>query len=126
MYIMNIWTNAHTFKNKGENPMNTNIARIQEAINRNSELFEELANLYKIFGDSSRVKILVALTQSEMCVGEISEFLSITQSAVSHQLRILKTSNLVKSRREGKNIIYSLADEHIKHIIDCGMEHIAE
>ena len=113
MYIMNIWTNAHISKSKGKNPMNTNIARIQEAINRNSELFEELANLYKIFGDSSRVKILVALTQSEMCVGEISEFLSITQSAVSHQLRILKTSNLVKSRREGKNIIYSLADEHI-------------
>lgn len=106
--------------------MNSNIARIQDAINRNSELFEELASLYKIFGDSSRVKILVALTQSEMCVGEISEFLSITQSAVSHQLRILKTSNLVKSRRDGKNVIYSLADEHIKHIIDCGMEHITE
>ena len=106
--------------------MNTNIARIQDAITRNSELFEELADLYKIFGDSSRVKILVALTQSEMCVGEISEFLSITQSAVSHQLRILKTSNLVKSRRDGKNVIYSLADEHIKHIIDCGMEHITE
>jgi ArsR family transcriptional regulator len=109
-----------------ENNMNTNIARIQEAINRNAELWEELANLYKIFGDSSRVKILVALTQSEMCVGEISEFLSITQSAVSHQLRILKTSNLVKSRRDGKNVIYSLTDEHIKHIIDCGMEHITE
>ena len=106
--------------------MNSNIARIQDAINRNSELFEELASLYKIFGDSSRVKILVALTQSKMCVGEISEFLSITQSAVSHQLRILKTSNLVKSRRDGKNVIYSLADEHIKHIIDCGMEHITE
>lgn len=106
--------------------MNTNITKIQEAITRNSEVFEELAQLYKMFADSSRVKILVALTQSEMCVGEISEFLSITQSAVSHQLRILKTSNLVKSRRNGKTVIYSLADEHIKSIIDCGMEHIAE
>lgn len=102
------------------------ISRIQEVITRNNELFEELAQLYKIFADSSRVKILVALTQSEMCVGEISEFLSITQSAVSHQLRILKTSGLVKNRRNGKTIIYSLADEHIKAIIDCGMEHITE
>ena len=102
------------------------ISRIQEVITRNNELFEELAQLYKIFADSSRVKILVALTQSEMCVGEISEFLSITQSAVSHQLRILETSGLVKNRRNGKTIIYSLADEHIKAIIDCGMEHITE
>jgi ArsR family transcriptional regulator len=77
--------------------MNTNITKIQEAITRNSEVFEELAQLYKMFADSSRVKILVALTQSEMCVGEISEFLSITQSAVSHQLRILKTSNQIRS-----------------------------
>ena len=68
------------------------ISRIQSIITKNSELFEELAQLYKLFADSSRVKILCALTQSEMCVGEISEFLSITQSAVSHQLRILKSS----------------------------------
>ena len=101
------------------------VSKIQGAITRNSELFEELANLYKIFGDASRVKILCALTQSEMCVGEISEFLSITQSAVSHQLRILKSSNLVKSRRQGKNIVYSLTDEHVKTIIDCGMEHLS-
>ena len=102
------------------------VSKIQGAITRNSELFEELASLYKIFGDASRVKILCALTQSEMCVSEISEFLSITQSAVSHQLRILKTSNLVKTRRNGKSIIYSLTDEHVRTIIDCGMEHIAE
>ena len=106
--------------------MDNSILKIQGAITRNSELFEELAGLYKIFGDASRVKILCALTQSEMCVSEISAFLSISQSAVSHQLRILKTSNLVKTRRDGKNIIYSLTDEHIKTIIDCGMEHIAE
>ena len=102
------------------------VSKIQGAITRNSELFEELASLYKIFGDASRVKILCALTQSEMCVSEISEFLSITQSAVSHQLRILKTSNLVKTRRNGKSIIYSLTDDHVRTIIDCGMEHIAE
>jgi ArsR family transcriptional regulator len=102
------------------------ISRIQNAITRNSQLFEQLADLYKIFADSSRVKILCALTQSEMCVSEISAFLSISQSAVSHQLRILKTSNLVKTRREGKNIIYSLTDDHVRTIIDCGMEHIAE
>ena len=102
------------------------ISRIQNAITRNSQLFEQLADLYKIFADSSRVKILCALTQSEMCVSEISEFLSITQSAVSHQLRILKTSNLVKTRRAGKSIIYSLTDDHVRTIIDCGMDHIAE
>ena len=102
------------------------ISKIQDAITRNSELFDNLAQLYKLFADSSRVKILVALTQSEMCVSEISEFLSITQSAVSHQLRILKSSNLVKTRRDGKNIIYSLTDNHVRTIIDCGMEHITE
>ena len=102
------------------------ISRIQNAITRNSQLFEQLADLYKIFADSSRVKILCALTQSEMCVSEISEFLSITQSAVSHQLRILKTSNLVKTRRAGKSIIYSLTDDHVRTIIDCGMDHIVE
>ena len=79
-----------------------------------------------MFGDGTRVRILCALTQSEMNVGEISEFLEITQSAVSHQLRVLKTSGLVKSRRNGKAMIYSLADEHVRNIIDCGMEHIAE
>lgn len=102
------------------------ISKIQDAITRNSELFDGLAQLYKLFADASRVKILVALTQSEMCVTEISEFLSITQSAVSHQLRILKSSNLVKTRRDGKNIIYSLTDNHVRTIIDCGMEHITE
>jgi ArsR family transcriptional regulator len=109
-----------------EGNMENAISKIQGAITRNSELFEEVADLFKIFGDSSRLKILVALTQSDMCVSEISEFLSITQSAVSHQLRILKTSNLVKTRRVGKNIIYSLTDNHIKTIIDCGMEHVTE
>ena len=112
-----------TGKVKGEK-MDNSISKIQGAITRNSELFEELASLYKIFGDASRVKILCALTQSEMNVSEISAFLDITQSAVSHQLRVLKTSGLIKSRRKGKTMIYSLADEHVRTIIDCGMEHI--
>jgi ArsR family transcriptional regulator len=100
------------------------IIKIKEAILRSNDVLEELAELYKVFGDSTRVKILTALTQSEMCVSEISEFLEITQSAVSHQLRVLKTSGLVKIKRSGKNIYYSLADEHVGTIIDCGMEHL--
>ena len=104
----------------------SNVSKIKDAILRNNELFDALADLYKVFGDGTRVRILCALTQSEMNVGEISEFLEITQSAVSHQLRVLKTSGLVKSRRNGKAMIYSLADEHVRNIIDCGMEHIAE
>ena len=100
------------------------IAKIKKAILRSNDVLEELAELYKVFGDSTRVKILTALTQSEMCVSEISEFLEITQSAVSHQLRVLKTSGLVKIKRSGKNIYYSLADEHVGTIIDCGMEHL--
>ena len=102
------------------------IAKIKEAITRNNELLDALADLYKVFADTTRVKILCALTQSDMCVGEISEFLDITQSAVSHQLRTLKASSLVKSQRKGKSIVYSLADEHVRTIIDCGMEHITE
>ena len=103
-----------------------NVSKIKEAILRNKELFDALADLYKVFGDGTRVRILCALTQSNMNVSEISEFLEITQSAVSHQLRILKTSGLVKSRRKGKTMIYSLADQHVRTIIDCGMEHISE
>jgi ArsR family transcriptional regulator len=105
---------------------NESISKIKEAILRNNEVLDALADLYKVFADSTRVKILVALTQSEMCVGEISEFLEITQSAVSHQLRVLKTGGLVKCKREGKSIIYSLADAHVRTMIDCGMQHIAE
>lgn len=105
---------------------NQNVSKIKEAILRNNEVFDALAELYKVFGDGTRVRILCALTQSEMNVGEISEFLDITQSAVSHQLRVLKTSGLVKSRRSGKAMIYSLADEHVRTIIDCGMEHVVE
>ena len=100
------------------------IIKIKEAILRSNDVLEELAELYKVFGDSTRVKILTALTQSEMCVSEISEFLEITQSAVSHQLKALRLANLVKSRRDGQVIYYSLADDHVKYILDIGFDHI--
>lgn len=86
----------------------------------------ELAELYKVFGDSSRVRILCTLSQQELCVCDLAELLRLSQSAVSHQLRILKQAKLVKNRRDGRQIIYSLADEHVRGIIAMGMEHILE
>jgi ArsR family transcriptional regulator len=85
-----------------------------------------LAELFKIFGDSTRIKIICALFEAEMCVCDIAALLKMTQSAVSHQLRVLKTSRLVKHRREGKVIYYSLDDEHVKNIFNQGLEHITE
>ena len=86
----------------------------------------KLGELYKIFGDSTRIKILYVLLQSEMCVCDIATVLDMGQSAISHQLKVLKQSRLVKSRREGKSIIYFLADGHVRTIVDQGMEHICE
>lgn len=86
----------------------------------------DLAELFKVFGDSTRVRILVALFESELCVCDISESLGMTQSAVSHQLQILRTSKLVKSRRDGKQMYYSLADDHVVTIIAQGLSHILE
>lgn len=86
----------------------------------------ELAALFKIFGDGTRVQILYALEQSEMCVCDIACLLGMTKSAVSHQLKALRLSNLVKFRRDGQNVYYSLADEHVKEIIDIGFEHLRE
>ena len=90
------------------------------------EMVQELANLYKVFGDVTRVKILCALFQAESCVCGLAEAIHMTQSAVSHQLRVLKQMKLVKYRRVGKEIYYSLADGHIQSIINQGMEHITE
>ena len=90
------------------------------------EVLYDLAELYKIFGDSTRIKILYALFEAELCVCDIAQVLDMTQSAISHQLRLLKASKLVKFRREGKTIFYSLADEHVRTIIDMGMEHLCE
>lgn len=90
------------------------------------ETLKELADFYKVFGDATRVKILFVLLQAEMCVCDLAETLGMTQSAISHQLRVLKQMKLVKNRREGKTVYYSLADGHIQTIISQGMEHILE
>lgn len=90
------------------------------------ETLYDLAELFKIFGDSTRVKILYALLEGELCVCDIAKLMEVTQSAVSHQLRVLKGSKLVKFRREGKTVYYSLADEHVIRILSQGMEHITE
>ena len=89
------------------------------------ELYD-LAEIFKVFGDSTRIKILYVLFESEMCVCDIAQLLNMNQSAISHQLKILKQSRLVKSRREGKAVFYSLADGHVRTIINQGLEHIEE
>ncbi len=86
----------------------------------------DLTELFRIFGDSTRVRILYVLFESEMCVCDIAALLGMTQSAISHQLRALKGARLVKSRREGKTVFYSLADDHVKAIINQGLEHVSE
>ena len=86
----------------------------------------DLAELFKVFGDSTRIRILYLLFESEMCVCDIAQLLGMTQSAISHQLQVLKKSKLVKYRRQGKTVFYSLADAHVRAIIGQGMEHISE
>ena len=90
------------------------------------EILYDLAELFKVFGDSTRIKILYSMFENELCVNDIARLLNLSQSSVSHQLRILKTSKLVKFRREGKSIFYSLDDEHVRAIISMGMEHVEE
>ena len=90
------------------------------------ETLYELAELFKVLGDNTRVKILYALLKAEMCVCDIAALLGMTQSAISHQLRVLKQSRLVKYRKEGKIVYYSLDDEHVKQIFDQGLIHINE
>ncbi|MBC3803197.1 metalloregulator ArsR/SmtB family transcription factor [Acetobacterium fimetarium] len=90
------------------------------------ETLYDLAELFKVFGDSTRIKILWALDEAEMCVCDIAFLLNMTQSAVSHQLRVLKQVDLVKNRRDGKNVFYSLDDEHVKQIFNQGLIHISE
>ena len=102
---------------------------IVNQVNQNmpdEEVLYDLAELFKIFGVSTRIKILFVLFESEMCVCDLAEILGMTQSAISHQLRVLKQMKLVKNRRDGKTVYYSLADGHIQTIISQGMEHIAE
>lgn len=90
------------------------------------ELLSGLANLYKLFGDGTRVKILFALLKSELCVCAIAELLDMTQSAISHQLRLLREANLVACRREGKTVYYHLSDRHVEDILSEGFEHLGE
>lgn len=90
------------------------------------DVLYDLTELFRIFGDSTRVRILYVLFESEMCVCDIAALLGLTQSAVSHQLRALKNARLVKARRDGKTVFYALADDHVKTIIDQGLEHILE
>lgn len=90
------------------------------------EVLYDLAELFKVFGDSTRIRILFVLFEAEVCVCDLAEALHMTQSAVSHQLKILKQAKLVKSRREGKSVFYSLADDHVRTMIGQGLEHIEE
>lgn len=98
---------------------------VKETMPEETELYD-LAELFKVFGDSTRIRILFVLFEAEVCVCDLAEALNMTQSAISHQLKILKQSKLVKSRREGKSIFYSLADDHVRSIIDQGREHVEE
>ena len=101
------------------------IGRVSAAMPEEESLYD-LAELYKVFGDTTRVKILWALNESEMCVCDIAALLNMTQSAISHQLRVLKQARLVRYRREGKIVYYALDDSHIGQILNMGLEHIKE
>ena len=98
---------------------------VNDTMPEETELYD-LAELFKVFGDSTRIRILFVLFETEVCVCDLAEALHMTQSAISHQLRILKQNKLVNSRREGKSIFYSLADGHVRTIIAQGREHIEE
>ena len=101
------------------------VAQVKQSM-PDEEVLYDLAELFKIFGDSTRIKILYVLSESEMCVCDIAQLLGMTQSAISHQLRSLKQSKLVNARREGKTVFYSLADGHVRTILAQGVEHVGE
>ena len=101
------------------------VERVKKKMPGEDTLYD-LTELFRIFGDSTRIRILYVLFEAEMCVCDIAQLLGMTQSAISHQLRALKNVRLVKARREGKTVFYSLADDHVKTIIDQGLEHVAE
>lgn len=108
--------------------INANEKTVQNVMKNmpDEETLYDLAELYKVFGDCTRIRILYALFEAEMCVCDIAALLNMTTSAISHQLRTLSRSRLVKYRREGKSVFYSLADDHVRTIIGQGMEHIEE
>lgn len=90
------------------------------------DVLEQIAELFKAFGDPTRVHILSLLLGGERCVGDIAQGVALSQSAISHQLRLLKQMHLIKYRRDGKNILYSLADDHVRTILEMGLEHVME
>ncbi len=101
------------------------INKVKKLIPEEETLYD-LADLFKVLGDSTRIRVLCALFEAEMCVCDIAALLGMTQSAISHQLRVLKQARLVKYKREGKVVYYSLEDEHVKRIFDQGLAHISE
>ena len=101
------------------------LEHVKTDLPKEEELYD-LAELFKVFGDSTRIRILYALFESELCVCDIAELLNMSQSAISHQLRVLKQARLVRNRREGKTVYYFLAGDHVRTIIGQGMEHITE
>ena len=101
------------------------VSKVNETMPDDGILYD-LAELFKIFGDATRIRILLVLFQSEVCVYDLAKLLNMTESSISHQLRLLKQARLVKSRREGKIVFYSLADSHVRTMLDQGMEHIRE
>lgn len=109
-----------------EHEVHTELLKIVSEQLPNEDSLYDLAELFKVFGDSTRIRILFVLSEAEVCVCDLAEALNMTQSAISHQLKILKQSKLVKFRREGKSIFYSLADDHVRSILNLGLEHIEE
>lgn len=135
---MNNYSYVDNKEEAGDNLANNNVEccetfcvhkELQKSINEQMPKEEELydlAELFKVFGDSTRIRILYVLFEAEVCVCDLADILNMTQSAISHQLKILKQAKLVKSRREGKSVFYSLADGHVRTIIDQGREHMEE
>lgn len=101
------------------------VEHIKEEMPDENEIYD-LSDFFKMFGDSTRIKIMCALDHGEMCVCDLALLLNMTKSAISHQLKSLKQCDLVKCRREGKSVIYSLADDHVKQIVEMGLDHIRE
>lgn len=109
-----------------EDPRQQSIDRVRELLPAGDRVAAELADFFKLFGDSTRIKILLALGPAELCVGEIAGLLGMNHSAISHQLRLLSRASLVKSSKRGKNVYYSLSDRHIRNVLMQAFEHIQE
>lgn len=130
MLCYNEHMNNHSHKGD-ERKVDENFQRDPDAVEiaelmPDEDTMIELAELYKIFGDHTRIRILCALSAKDMHVSGIADTLGMTQSAISHQLRILKSARLVRFKRDGKSMVYGLADDHVRTLIDCALEHIAE